>query len=137
MGGIFHMSRKDEFNDFRTQMQKLKMERERERMDHLNPNNAQDQTVIDRVVSAITPVLKAFVDTDRFLEIQSSDFRNFYITYANIKICVISVSAANLDNINIEAVFNSISTRIYSESYNEKEIKNVVKNVLLNWYRSL
>ncbi len=131
------MSRKDEFNDFRTQMQKLKMERERERMDHLNPNNAQDQTVIDRVVSAITPVLKAFVDTDRFLEIQSSDFRNFYITYANIKICVISVSAANLDNINIEAVFNSISTRIYSESYNEKEIKNVVKNVLLNWYRSL
>jgi hypothetical protein len=103
----------------------------------LDPNNVQDQVVIDRVVSAITPVLKAFVNTDRFLEIQSSDFRSFYITYANIKLCVISVSAANLDKINIEAVFNSSSTSIYSENYNEKEIKDAVKNVLLNWYRSL
>lgn len=131
------MSKKDELSDFRAQINKLKIEREKDKKDHFDSDNVQDQVVIDRVVPAITPVLKAFVNTDRFLEIQSSDFRSFYITYANAKLCVISVSVANLDNINIEAVFNSSSTSIYSGSYNEKGIKDAVKNALLNWYRSL
>ena len=131
------MSKKDELSDFREQIKKLKIDREKDRKDHSDSGNVQDQVVIDRVVSAITPVLKAFVNTDRFLEIQSGDFRSFYITYANAKLCVISVSVANLDNINIDAVFKTSSTSIYSESYNEKGIKDAVKNALLNWYRSL
>lgn len=129
------MSKEDEFVDFRDQIRKLK--KEKSSKNRWNQDDVNDQDVIDRVRSEMMPVIIAFVDTDRTLEMQSNTFRVTYISYANIRVYGLWVSATSLDNINIYAEFDSISTRIYSGSFSEKEIKTTVKNALLDWYRRI
>ncbi|WP_201008980.1 hypothetical protein [Paenibacillus glycanilyticus] len=127
------MSKEDEFVDFRDQLKKLKNEKK-------NKSNWDQEDVNDviiRVKSEMLPVIKAFVDTDRTLEIQSNRSRAIYISYANSRVYGLLVSATSLDRINIDAVFDSYSTRIYSGSFIEKEIKTAVKNALLDWYRRI
>ena len=41
------MSKKDELSDFREQIKKLKIDREKDRKDHSDSGNVQDQVVID------------------------------------------------------------------------------------------
>jgi hypothetical protein len=125
------MSKKDDFLDLRDQMKKLKNEKKsKSRGDQDDVND-----VIKRVKSEMMPVITAFVDTDRTLEMQSNTSRAIYISYANAKLFGLWVSATRLDSINIDAVFDSVSTRIYSGSFIEKEIRSAVKNALLDWYR--
>ncbi|ACS99135.1 hypothetical protein [Paenibacillus sp. JDR-2] len=125
------MSKEDDFADFRDQMKKLKNEKKSK--NHREQDDVND--VIKRVKSEMLPVIKAFVDTDRSLEMQSNRSRAIYISYANSRIYGLWVSATSLDSINIDAVHDSFSTRIYSGSFIEKEIKTTVKNALLDWYR--
>jgi hypothetical protein len=125
------MSKEDEFVDFRDQMKKLKNEKK-----HKSYSDQEDvNDVIKRVKSEMMPVIKAFVDTDRTLEMQSNRSRAIYISYANSRLYGLWVSATSLDSINIDAVFDSVKTRIYSGSFMEKEIRTAVKNALLDWYR--
>jgi hypothetical protein len=127
------MSKEDEFVDFRDQLKKLKNEKKNKS----NWDQEDVNDVIKRVKSEMLPVIKAFVDTDRTLEMQSNTSRAIYISYANSRIYGLLVSATSLDRINIDAVFDSYSTRIYSGSFIEKEIKTTVKNALLDWYRRI
>ncbi|GMK49094.1 hypothetical protein [Paenibacillus glycanilyticus] len=127
------MSKEDEFVDFRDQLKKLKNEKKNKS----NWDQEDVNDVIERVKSEMLPVIKAFVDTDRTLEIQSNRSRAIYISYANSRVYGLLVSATSLDRINIDAVFDSYSTRIYSGNFIEKEIKTAVKNALLDWYRRI
>ncbi|WP_127499142.1 hypothetical protein [Paenibacillus glycanilyticus] len=127
------MSKEDEFVDFRDQLKKLKNEKKNKS----NWDQEDVNDVIKRVKSEMLPVITAFVDTDRTLEIQSNRSRAIYISYANSRVYGLLVSATSLDRINIDAVFDSYSTRIYSGSFIEKEIKTAVKNALLDWYRRI
>lgn len=131
--GEINMSKKDEFKDLRQEMLKLKSERK-------NPteqNDEQDSAILGRIKLAIEPVLNAFVDSDRSLDIQSNGLRDVYIAYAHTKICRISISATSLDSTNVSILADSVSSGIYSGEFNQGEIKNAVKNALLNWYRTL
>ncbi|GMA64783.1 hypothetical protein NZD89_05310 [Alicyclobacillus fastidiosus] len=77
------MSKKDDFTDFRAQLKKLKQEKASKNSWDQDDENAQG--AIERVKSAMMPVIKAFVDTDHNLEIQSDEFRAIYISYANTR----------------------------------------------------
>ncbi|SEO41037.1 hypothetical protein [Paenibacillus sp. OV219] len=129
------MNKEDDFDfvDFRDRIKKLKQEKMNK--NHWDQDDVTD--VIERVKSEMMPVIRAFVETDRTLEIQSNTFRAIYLSYANARIYGLWVSATHLDSINIDAVFDSISTRIYSGSFIEKEIKTAVKNALLDWYSKI
>ncbi|GMA66208.1 hypothetical protein NZD89_29100 (plasmid) [Alicyclobacillus fastidiosus] len=127
------MSKKDEFKDLRQEMLKLKSERQ----NHGEQNDNQDYDVIERIKLAIEPVLTAFVGTDHSLEIQSNGLRDVYIGYAHVKVCGVSISAKNSDNITVHIRDDSFPTCIYSGKFNENEIRNAVKNALLKWYRTL
>ncbi|WP_336776973.1 hypothetical protein [Paenibacillus sp. MMO-58] len=127
------MSKEDDFEDFRDQMKRLKNEKKNK--SHWDQDDVND--VIERVKSEMMPVITAFVDTDRTLEMQSNTSQAIYISYANARIYGLWVSGTSLDRISIDAVFDSVSTRIYSGSFNEKEIRTTVKNALINWYRHI
>ncbi|AZN39426.1 hypothetical protein [Paenibacillus albus] len=122
-----------DFVDFRDQIKKLKQEKMNKT--HWAQDDAKD--VLERVNSEMMPVIRAFVDTDRALEMQSNTFRAIYISYANVRILGLLVSATSSDSINIDAVFDSVSTCIYSGSFIEKEIKTAVKNALIDWYSKI
>lgn len=129
------MSTEDEFIDFQNQMNRLKYER-RSRT-HWDQGDMNNLGVIERVKFVILPVVQAFVDMDRTLEMQSNTSRVIYISYANARIYGLWVSATSLDNICIEATFDSYSTRIYVGRFNEREMKSAVKHALLDWYRRI
>lgn len=125
------MSKEDDFADFRDQMKKLKNEKKNK--SHRDQDDVND--VIERVKSEMMPIITAFVDSDRTLEMQSNTSRAIYISYANSRIFGLWVSATSMDSINIDAVYDSVSTRIYSGGFTKREIKAKVKNALLDWYR--
>lgn len=130
------MSKNDEFKNFKSEIDKLKKERENKNH-YWNENDDQDKAVIERVKLEFEPVLKAFLETDRFLNIQSNSERGVYIAYANTKICGILVSATSLEDIDITFASGSILTCIYRGQLNKKEIRNEVKNALIDWYRMM
>lgn len=129
------MNQEDDFDfvDFRDQIKQLKQERMNKSRWYQDDAN----DVIERVKSEMLPVIRAFVETDRALEMQSTTARAIYISYANAKIFGLWVSATSLENISIDAVFDSISTCIYAGGFIEKEIKAAVKHALLDWYSKL
>ncbi|MFB9328690.1 hypothetical protein ACFFSY_22370 [Paenibacillus aurantiacus] len=125
--------KEDEFEDFRDQIKKMK--RENRNRSYKDQDDVNYRDVIERVKSVMVPAIEAFVDSDRTLEMQSKTFRTIYISYANTRIYGLLVSATSVDNINIDAVFDSNTFRIYAGSFNEKKIKAAVKQALLDWYQ--
>lgn len=97
------MSEKDEFKKFREKLLKVKTERESKNQWE---SDEQGNIVIERAKTAIMPVIKTFVDIDPFLELQSSNLRWFYISYANTKICGISILTSG-DTIHVDILHDS------------------------------
>src|SRR5579875_1546017 len=119
-------------NDLREQMQKIRAEREKAKKDEeiQHPN-------VSLIMNNIAPIITDFIKGDPLLEIHSTDLHGFYIVYANVKKCRLSISASNRDSINVDMISDSGYVPVYSGILKEKEIKNAVKNALLNWYGTI
>lgn len=131
------MSKKDDVEDIRAKMESIRKQKEKSR----EPAVSGNANTLESINQLIMPTVEAFVKQDRSLAVQYSDIQDIFIAYGFHKVCRLSISTQG-DRVEIDIQHDSgMKTPIYSGNYGkknlEKQIKESVKEGLLQWYTSL
>lgn len=123
--------------DIHTQMQRIRLEKEKQQ--NLSRNSTKEHLeTVQAVRGIVSPLIQEFVNEDDHLSIQSSNNRNFFIGYAALHVCRIVLSARDPDSVQI--IFESDSgqnSTVYYGTVDAKTITSTVQNALLSWYQSV